>query len=43
MLKAAQAKTNTASTFCKPRSFTFGIPAMVFTQAKVRSMHGRAY
>ena len=42
MLNAALAKTKSASTVGRPRSFTFRSPAIVLSQANARSMRGRA-
>ena len=42
MLNAALAKTKSASTVVRPRSFTLRRPAIVFNHAKTRSMRSRA-
>jgi len=42
MLKAALAKTKSASTVMRPRSFTLRSPAIVLSHANARSMRGRA-
>ena len=42
MLNAALAKTKSASTVARPRSFTFRSPAIVLSHPNARSIRGRA-